>query len=66
MLHPTLRAVDRAAGSDAPAQCGTITGHSLKTAHEIIDRHYFVRQAKLAIEAGQKYDALLARLKIGG
>jgi len=44
----------------------TITGHSLKTAHEIINKHYFVRQAKLAIEAGQKYDALLARLNIGG
>ena len=54
-----------ATGGDI-GQVVTITGHSLKTAHEIIDKHYYVRQAKLAIEAGQKYDALLARLKIGG
>lgn len=42
-----------------------ITGHSLKTAQDIIDKHYFVRNAELAIDAGLSFDALLATTKIG-
>lgn len=47
------------------ARTATITGHSLKTAQQIIDKHYFVRSAGLALEATGCFDAFLASSKIG-
>ncbi len=44
------------AGCDI-AKIATITGHSLKTVQEILDKHYFVRHAGLAIDAGKLLDA---------
>lgn len=44
------------AGCDI-ARIATITGHSLKTVQDIIDKHYFVRHAGLAIDAGKRLDA---------
>lgn len=49
-----------ATGGDL-ARVVTITGHSLKTAQTLIDKHYFVRQAARAISAGLALDAQLAK-----
>lgn len=39
----------------------TVSGHSLKQAQAIIDKHYFDRHAGLAIDAIASFDALLQR-----
>lgn len=46
------------------AEIATITGHSLKTVNEILDKHYFVRDDALAVSAGAKYEAFLATEKL--
>lgn len=44
------------AGCDV-ARVATVTGHSLKTVQTILDKHYFVRHAGLAKDAGRLLDA---------
>lgn len=46
------------------AEIANITGHSLKTVQQILDRHYFTRNAQLAASAGVKLDAHLETLNI--
>jgi integrase len=53
-----------ATGGDI-ARVATVTGHSLKTAQAIIDKHYFGRNADLARSAGRALDQLLAMKGIG-
>lgn len=48
------------------AEIANITGHSLRTAKAILDKHYFGRNEEMAASAGVKFDAFLARSKIGG
>lgn len=57
VLYALLKDISRVA---------TITGHSLKTAQEIIDKHYFVRQADMVRDAGAAFDDYLAKGRIGG
>ena len=47
-------------------QVATVTGHSLKTAQTIIDKHYYVRQAEQAIAAGRLIAASARMQKLGG
>lgn len=47
-------------------QVATVTGHSLKTAQTIIDKHYYVRQAEQAIAAGQLIAASARMQKLNG
>lgn len=51
------------AGCSVP-EIANITGHSLKTVEAILNKHYFKRNAALAISAGVKHDAYLATLNI--
>lgn len=53
-----------ATGGDI-ARVATVTGHSLKTAQAIIDKHYFGRNADLARSAGRALDQMLAMKGIG-
>jgi len=41
------------------------TSHSLNTVNEILDKHYFVRNAEMAARAGERLNALVTRRKIG-
>lgn len=50
-----------AAGCSVP-EIANITGHSLKTVQQILDKHYFVRNAELAGIAGAKLDAYLKKV----
>lgn len=45
-------------------EIANITGHSVKTVQTILEKHYFVRNAKLAIGAGVKLDAYLETTNI--
>jgi integrase len=42
-------------------EIANITGHSLKTVSDILDKHYFVRNEELAASAGAKMDAMLTK-----
>lgn len=56
MLYAATRDIGRVANT---------TGHSLKTAQAIIDKHYFVRNAALARDAGEGFEKLLLDANIG-
>ena len=43
-------------------EIANITGHSLKTVQDILDKHYFVRNEALAVSAGVKLQSYLGRI----
>jgi integrase len=48
------------------AKTANISGHSLQTVRQIIDKHYFVRQAELSRGAGRLVDAYMEKIGFAG